>query len=550
MNCSKFEPSSRATQRVLSLQLRLLIAAIALLLVSEQGCADRSERCEAMQTVLGADRITKGPVLLRAYQDRAALMWETNTKGPWKFCYTEKGKVRRCVESTGERVQYETKANAGQTAFIHKLWLEDLEPGEVYDYHIAHRSYRSKNYEFRTTSANVNEVRFIVYGDSRTYPRTHRKLVELMIDKKVDFIVHTGDLVTSGDRYEQWGPQFFEPLKRLTESVPIYIAKGNHEGNSGNYEKLLIPPGQRNSFGFDYGPIHYFCVDNVSRGLRAEKQLALIAADAKKSQAIWKFVSYHVPSVNFGGHWSDWGYPDALPAFSEAGVDFVIVGHSHQYERFKPVAPQSGTDGSHVTYITSGGGGASLSGVEPIFYHTSAKKIHHFCLFSINGNKLTMDAIDIDGKVIDHLEISKSDGRLNERYLRAAVPMEAIRLHQELVAASPKPLSARPRKNQPFTVACALSIPELNEAAKMTFSLRGDEATYELPEPEIAAIPKRGGTVQTKLTVTPLVEVKVPKDSRGRARPIVPSLWLDFRYEIGRVRETVSKPVTAKAKRD
>jgi len=97
-----------------------------------------------------------------------------------------------------------------------------------------------------------------------------------------------------------------------------------------------MPKGRENSFGFNYGPVHYFCADNVNKGLNDKVQLELIIADAGASDAKWKFVSYHVPSVNFSGHWSAWGYPYALPGLSEAGVDFVLAGHSHLYERFRP----------------------------------------------------------------------------------------------------------------------------------------------------------------------------------------------------------------------
>jgi len=380
--------------------------------------------------------ITKGPLLLRVYQNRVALMWETETERACRLYYGRDQKLESYIESTGERVQYKTKKEGvgtiKKTAFIHKVWLEDLEAGQIYNYSIAGPQTRSKVYEFRTVRANTNEARFVVYGDSRTYPENHRKLVELIKNLNVDFVVHKGDLVSRGDSYEQWGPQFFEPLKGLAETMPIYIAKGNHEGNNGNYEKLLIPQGQKNSFGFDYGPVHYFCADNVSRGLRTETQLKLITADAEASKAQWKFAGYHVPSLNFGGHRSAWGHPDALPSLAKAGIDFVLSGHSHQYERFRPIAPPPGTHGSYVTYITTGGGGAPLHDVTPSLYHASAKEVHHFCLFDIKGNKLTMDTIDIDGKIIDHLEIVKTDGRLNKQYLSTAVPMEEIQHHQDL----------------------------------------------------------------------------------------------------------------------
>jgi len=385
----------------------------------------------------GCARITKGPVLLGVSGNGASLMWETKIEGSGEVLYGQGDSLSEKAITQPLRVEYgiEKKGAAvkKKTAFLHKVRLENLEPGRAYSYLVAGPAQKqSRIHKFHTVPADTNEVTFAVYGDSRSMPWIHRKIVKQIIKKEVDFVVHTGDLVSSGDSYEQWGPEYFGPIKGLAETVPIYIAKGNHEGNSGNFEKLLIGEGVTNSFGFDYGPVHYFCADNVSKGLNAEEQLKLIAEDARRSRAQWKFVSYHKPSINFGGHWSAWGYPDALRTLAEAGVDFVLTGHSHQYERFRPVAPPAGTDGSYVTYITCGGGGAPLYDVKPSLYHSQAKVVHHFCLFHIKGNKLTMYTFDINGQVIDHLEITKTDGRLNKQYLWTSVPMEEIRRYQEL----------------------------------------------------------------------------------------------------------------------
>jgi hypothetical protein len=95
-----------------------------------------------------------------------------------------------------------------------------------------------------------------------------------------------------------------------------------------------------------------------------------------------------------------------------AGIDFVVAGHSHQYERFRPIEPPG--KGGYVTYITAGGGGAPLAPVEPNPCHASAGAVYHFCLFHIQGGHLTMDTIDIEGRTIDHLGITKTDGRLDE----------------------------------------------------------------------------------------------------------------------------------------
>ncbi len=378
--------------------------------------------------------ITKGPMLLRAYQTRAAIMWETGSERPCKLLYGKEGKLTDQIESKGEKVQYRSsetgKGKIERTVFIHKEWLKGLEAGTVYGYQITGEAIKSEVYKFRTAPIKADRVRFIVYGDSRTRPEFHRKLVKLMIDKKVDFVVHGGDMVTNGNDYEQWEEQFFKTLKGLCETVPIYGVKGNHEGTGGNYERMLVPEGETNNFGFDYGPVHFFCADNIEKSVEPKKVLDLITVDMKNSEAQWNFVSYHKPSLNFGHHWSAWGYPEALERLSEAGVDYVIAGHSHNYERFRPIAPAK-EGGRYVTYITSGGGGVVLSPVNQSNYHAKASIVNHFCLFDIQGDKLIMDTIDIKGKTIDHLEIRKDGGRLNREFVQTAIPMDQIQRQQE-----------------------------------------------------------------------------------------------------------------------
>ena len=69
--------------------------------------------------------------------------------------------------------------------------------------------------------------------------------------------------------------------------------------------------------------------------------------------------------------------------------------------------------------------------VESTNLHAKAKQIHHFCLFHIKGNKLTMDTIDINGRIVDQLEINKIDGRLNKGYLQTAVSLEEVQLFRD-----------------------------------------------------------------------------------------------------------------------
>lgn len=515
----------------------LSLVLVSLLFTAAFGCAHQPQGI-----VTGPrGRITKGPCLLRVYQDRAALMWETDTEAPWGVYYGKNGKLDTHIDSVAEKVVPGGPADGGpKTVYIHKVWVEDLTPGQAYYYRIVGSDVRSDAYEFRTVPAETDEVRFIVYGDSRTQADVHRRLVEQMMKHDVDFIVNGGDLVSRGDEYRQWGPQFFEPLKGLMERVPIYIAKGNHEGQNGTYERLLVPPGEKNDFTIDYGPLRYFCADNVSRRLDDSRIIPHITRDAADGPR-WKFVSYHVPSVNFGGHWSDWRQKEALSAFADAGIDFVVAGHSHQHERFRPIEPAG--EGRHVTYITAGGGGAPLYDVEPTIYHACAKAVYHFCVFHIKGDTLVMDTIDIDGRIIDHLEVTKSDGRLNKQYLWTAVPVGGIQLHQRLHENLAVVLSEVPEKDRPFAVNVRMTLPPLSNEASLIFELRGDPNAYQLPEPHRITVPEAGGPVRAELTVTPRVAVSPPKGRSGRVAPLAPALWLDCRYELGRINEVMRHPV-------
>ena len=240
---------------------------------------------------------------------------------------------------------------------------------------------------------------------------------------------------------------------------------------------------------------------------------------------------------------------NALAILAGAGVDFVITGHSHQYERFRPIAPPPGINGSYVTHITSGGGGANLYNIEQTDYHVSTAKAYHFCLFRIKANTLTMDTIDIDGKIIDHMEISKIDGKLNKEYLQTAMPIQTVQLHQDLYYAKARTIPGKPEKDKPFSVVYQVSLPASAGSSQMTFELRCHKGLYKLPESKKLTVPKDGGFINVELTVVPLVNITIPADARRRLKPITPPLWLDCHYEVDGIQRKVSLPVVTRSKK-
>ena len=69
---------------------------------------------------------------------------------------------------------------------------------------------------------------FVVLGDNRTGDDIYRKIVAQAMERKPDFIVNTGDMITQPGDKEQWA-KFWEMSKPVT--APYFLAVGNHDAH-------------------------------------------------------------------------------------------------------------------------------------------------------------------------------------------------------------------------------------------------------------------------------------------------------------------------------
>jgi predicted phosphodiesterase len=83
--------------------------------------------------------------------------------------------------------------------------------------------------------------------------------------------------------------------------------------------------------------------------------------------------------------------------FIEHGVDMVISGHDHDYERLER---------GGIVYVVSGGGGADLRKQKT---HSEFSRffaeVNNYCALSVKGDVLTLDAFDIDDKLLDTVSV-------------------------------------------------------------------------------------------------------------------------------------------------
>ena len=145
----------------------------------------------------------------------------------------------------------------------------------------------------------------------------------------------------------------------LTElrQTPLWPTLGNHDGReadsptqSGPYYDLFTLPalgeagglasGTEAYYSFDYGNIHFICLDSFDTDRSVGgAMLTWLQADLAATIQPWIIAFWHHPPYSKGSHDSDSETPleqmreRALPILEAGGVDVVLTGHSHSYER-------------------------------------------------------------------------------------------------------------------------------------------------------------------------------------------------------------------------
>jgi len=94
-------------------------------------------------------------------------------------------------------------------------------------------------------------------------------------------------------------------------------------------------------------------LDSEIRRVDANSDMvAWLKKDLRKNKKPWVIVALHTPPYTDGGHDSDSDYDSGgkmkkvrenlVPIFDEYGVDLVLSGHSHDYERSKLIVNHTG----------------------------------------------------------------------------------------------------------------------------------------------------------------------------------------------------------------
>jgi hypothetical protein len=340
------------------------------------------------------------PYLQLPRPDSMTIMWETTQAAPSRVEY-------------GPTPQLGMVKEEPQPVKLHQVRLEELQAGTAYYYRVQSDTLVSKVNRFRTApTPGTGKWKMAVYGDSRSNPTMHRRVVDQIAKHDVDLILHTGDIVLNGKNYQSWRVEFFGPVSPIMGSVPWVSTIGNHEQDAVNYFSYAALPGNERHYGFDFGNAHFVCLDSNGWIPRTPGSPQFRWAEEhlkKPREATWTFVFFHHPL--FSAHARRAINPlrwDWAPLFLDPAnkVDGVLNGHDHFYARNHRIAKI--TEQPHpVFFMTSAGGGAALYPLVQRDYIAAAKATHHFTLMEFDGPKITLSAIDVNGTVFDRHTLTK-----------------------------------------------------------------------------------------------------------------------------------------------
>ena len=282
------------------------------------------------------------------------------------------------------------------------LWIARLSnlPDDRYvAYQVESMGRRTPIKTFRIGRLPGQQFRFAAFGDTRTGHAVHRAVVEAVAREHVDFVAHTGDMVERGGKDPQWR-RFFQIERTLLDHAPILPALGNHDKSTRGYFRQYflhrLWAKNRRYFAHDWGNLRIVSVDAEIECRSGCTQYAFVervlAQAAERGMLI--VMMLHMPPYSSGQHGSNLTVQRPITRLArQYGVELVISGHDHNYERTKPMA---GT-----TYIVSGSAGAPIRPVGISPFTAVARTEPHYVLIDVSQTGLAIRAVNLRGDTFD-----------------------------------------------------------------------------------------------------------------------------------------------------
>jgi predicted MPP superfamily phosphohydrolase len=296
-------------------------------------------------------QVTRQPYLQIPTPNSVIVRWQSGTGdiGKVHFGTALSALTGSIVESKDERI-------------YHQVQITGLAPNTKYYYTVDGKSKGNEEQYFVTppSPASKEAVRIWAISDfGQTNSKDNDRRVETVNQWKsfndgsyhASFVLSMGDQ-TEDDAVYQLQHNYFNQLENVLKSSPLYTTVGNHDGHDSlyNYKRTFTLPlkaeaggiasGTEKYYSFDYANIHVVSLCTEIHDEAARKvQREWLKKDLDNNKQEWLIACMHQPFHSGGYHPSDdveYGQPqrsDWLPVLEDHGVDLVLQGHNHVYER-------------------------------------------------------------------------------------------------------------------------------------------------------------------------------------------------------------------------
>jgi tartrate-resistant acid phosphatase type 5 len=257
-------------------------------------------------------------------------------------------------------------------------------------------------------------VKVAVIGDYGWAGPAEQQVAELVDSFRIDYVITTGDNnypLGEASTIDQNIGQYFSELihpyygsygSSATENR-FFPTLGNHDWyaqSAAAYLAYFTLPGNERYYEVALGDIRFFALDSDEHEPDGNSATSLQATWLRQrlavSTAAFNIVAMHHPPYSSGPH----GNSEVMQwPYAEWGVDLVLAGHDHGYERLQ-------IDG--ITYVVSGLGGASIysygEGVPGSIVRYA--KQYGATLLEADAEELRLSFFNVDGQLVDTASIS------------------------------------------------------------------------------------------------------------------------------------------------
>ncbi len=297
------------------------------------------------------------------------------TRGPYLQLGTPTSMVVRWRTDvpTTSRVRLGTSADALTRSVIeldltteHEVLIDGLLPATRYHYAIGDERLTARGHgdcTFTTAPPHgtAKPTRIWALGDAGTANAKQASVRDAYLEftnkRGTDVLLMLGDNAYDTGTDLEYQKAVFDMYPETLRQTPLWSTLGNHDAAHTRetdarypYFALMTLPqrgeaggvasGTEYYYSFDYGAIHFICLDSqTERRKPGSAMLSWLKQDLAATSQPWIIAFWHHPPYTRGSHNSDKEKESiemrshALPILEAGGVDLVLNGHSHSYER-------------------------------------------------------------------------------------------------------------------------------------------------------------------------------------------------------------------------